>query len=88
MEDKEILDMVDEVVKLSVQRCNLSTKILFTEDETEITLLKLKLLSIEERYNKLINILGEDCERVNEVYKQYRSKRNDKRKIKRTNQTI
>lgn len=77
MTDKEILDMWDEVVKLSVKRCNLRTKILFTKDETEITLLKLKILSVEERYDKLTNILGEECERVNEVLKQYRSKRND-----------
>ena len=77
MTDKEILDMWDEVVKLSVKRCNLRTKILFTKDETEITLLKLKILSVEERYDKLTNILGEECERVNVVLKQYRSKRND-----------
>lgn len=77
MTDKEILEMGDEVVKLSVQRCNLSTKLLFSEDETEIALLKLKLLSVEDRYNKLIYILGKDCERVNEVFKKYRSKRND-----------
>lgn len=77
MTDKEILEMWDEVKKLSVQRCRLRTKILFAKDETEITLLKLKLLSIEERYDKLTNILGEECERVNEVLKQYRSKRND-----------
>lgn len=77
MTDKEILDMWDEVVKLSVKRCNLRTKILFLKDETEITLLKLKILSVEERYDKLTNILGEECERVNEVLKQYRSKRND-----------
>ena len=77
MTDKEILEMWDEVVKLSVQRCRLRTKTLFLKDETEIILLKLKLLSIEKRYDELTNILGEECERVNEVLKQYRSKRND-----------
>ena len=77
MTDKELLDMWDEVVKLSVKRCRLRAKIMFSKDEVETTLLELKLLSTEERYDKLTNILGEECERVNELLEQYRSKRND-----------
>ena len=77
MTDKELLDMWDEVIKLSVKRCRLRAKIMFSKDEVETTLLELKLLSTEERYDKLTNILGEECERVNELLEQYRSKRND-----------
>ena len=70
MTDKELLDMWDEVIKLSVKRCRLRTKIMFSKDEVETTLLELKLLSTEERYDKLTNILGEECERVNELLEQ------------------
>lgn len=84
MTDKELLDMWDEVVKLSVKRCRLRAKIMFSKDEVETTLLELKLLSTEERYDKLTNILDKECERVSELLEQYRSKRNDKRKIKNT----
>jgi len=60
-----------------LSRRNSGAKIMFSKDEVETTLLELKLLSTEERYDKLTNILGEECERVNELLEQYRSKRND-----------
>ena len=85
MTDKELLRVYNKLKSLLAKRSRVFTKIMFSKDETEITLLNLKLLSIEKQLYEIEKIIDKYYVRINELLKEKQAQRNDKRKIKRTN---
>lgn len=70
MTDKELLRVYNKLKSLLAKRSRVRTKIMFSKDETEITLLNLKLLSIEKQLYEIEKIIDKYYVRINELLKE------------------
>ena len=70
MTDKELLRVYNKLKSLLAKRSRVCTKIMFSKDETEITLLNLKLLSIEKQLYEIEKIIDKYYLRINELLKE------------------
>lgn len=70
MTDKELLRVYNKLKSLLAKRSRVCTKIMFSKDETEITLLNLKLLSIEKQLYEIEKIIDKYYVRINELLKE------------------
>lgn len=70
MTDKELLRVYNKLKSLLAKRSRVYSKIMFSKDETEITLLNLKLLSIEKQLYEIEKIIDKYYLRINELLKE------------------
>lgn len=70
MTDKELLRVYNKLKSLLAKRSRVCTKIMFSKNETEITLLNLKLLSIEKQLYEIEKIIDKYYVRINELLKE------------------
>lgn len=70
MTDKELSRVYNKLKSLLAKRSRVCTKIMFSKDETEITLLNLKLLSIEKQLYEIEKIIDKYYVRINELLKE------------------
>ena len=70
MTDKELLRVYNKLKSLLAKRSRVCTKIMFSKNETEITLLNLKLLSNEKQLYEIEKIIDKYYVRINELLKE------------------
>lgn len=70
MTDKELLRVYNKLKSFLAKRSRVCTKIMFSKDKTEITLLNLKLLSIEKQLYEIEKIIDKYYVRINELLKE------------------